>query len=112
MSNNFLELPLFSLTVGQFRELLSEFQTNNGGEVSEIMDKEECCRLTGYSVDAINKMISNNEIPYYKPKGRKKIYFRRCEIINWLFSNPIETKEQFLNRKDQELINRKGGCYN
>lgn len=102
------DLPLFNLTVGQFEELIAKHSlSNNSDGVPDILGKEEFCKLTGYSIDALNQMISKKDIPHYKPKNRKRIYFKRSEVIDWMLSNRIESKTEYLNRKDNEFINRK-----
>lgn len=103
-----LDSPLYSLTIREFVELLLSLPNNSNPEASEIMNKEECSALTGYSIEAINKMICNKEIPYYKPK--KKVFFRRSEVIEWIFSNRVGTKDEYLKTKDMALASRKGGC--
>ncbi|NDW09408.1 AlpA family transcriptional regulator [Dysgonomonas sp. 520] len=99
------DLPIAALTVRQFIDLLKIFFPSDSKEESEILDKDGFCELTGYSMDALNKMIQHNEVPYYKGQGRKKIYFKRSEILDWVFSGRVETKVEYLNRKDTEFVN-------
>lgn len=103
-------MPIAGLSIEQAEGLLLKFFSHNCNtqqEASEIMNKDQICELTGYSMDTLNKMIQRNEIPYYKSKGRKKIFFKRSEIIDWVFSNRIETQEEYLNRKDAEFVNNR-----
>jgi excisionase family DNA binding protein len=103
------ETPLAALTIGQFKELIvtmvqpqqiiqtkQEFSTDTFG-------KKECSKLTGYSVNTINKMICEKKIPYYKKNA--KVLFRRNEIEAWLLSNRVQTVEEFIEEKENQFCN-------
>ena len=40
------------------------------------------------------KMTHENNIPHYKPGG-KKIYFERMEINRWILKYPVRTDEEY-----------------
>lgn len=104
--------PIADLTLGQLKSILPsiiskclpEFPKNNN--VTEILTKTECADFTGFSINTINKYVSEKKIPYYK-KGAK-VLFRRDEVTEWLLSHRVQTVEEFCNSKDEELLNRKG----
>ena len=55
----------------------------------EILTLEEAALYLGQSKSSIYKLTSAKEIPYYSPGG-KKIYFRRSELDQWVFSSKVE----------------------
>ena len=106
------ETPLAALTIGQFKELMGTMvqpqpviQTKQES-FSDTFGKNECSQLTGYSVNTINKMICEKKIPYYKKNA--KVIFKRVEIEDWLLSNRVQTVEEFIEEKENQLSNGKG----
>ncbi|KAA6318277.1 hypothetical protein EZS27_031697, partial [termite gut metagenome] len=84
-------MPIAALSVKQFRELFV-INSPNEPEKRNILNKEECSELTGYSVYTINKLICDKQIPYYK--NRSKVFFQRNEIEDWMLSNRVETTKE------------------
>lgn len=105
------ETPIAALTVGQFKELIGTFvhkepdKQESKSEFPETFGKKECSLLTGYAVNTINKMICERTIPFYKKNAR--VIFKKSEIESWLLSNPIQTKEEFIEEAENNLINRR-----
>ncbi len=82
-------------------------QVATGG--SEVMNFEQCQKMTGFSKGLLYRMTSQREIPHYK-KG-KFVFFKRSEVENWLFECKIKTQEEI--EKEVELRKKqKGGCKN
>lgn len=106
------ETPLAALTIGQFKELIvtmvqpQQIIPTKQESFPDTFGKNECSQLTGYSVNTINKMICEKKIPYYKKNA--KVIFKRAEIENWLLANRIQTVEEFLEQKENQLSNGKG----
>ena len=103
------ETPLAALTIGQFKELIGKIvqpqpiiQTEQES-LTNTLDKKKCSLLTGYSVNTINKMICEKKIPYYKKNAR--VIFKKNEIESWLLSNRIQTVEEFIELKENQLSN-------
>lgn len=62
----------------------------------EILTIEEVADYLNLSKSAIYKMTSRKELPFYNPGG-KKIYFKRSDIENWVFSNKSSSVDEFEN---------------
>jgi predicted DNA-binding transcriptional regulator AlpA len=103
------ETPLAALTIRQFKELLVDMVKPQPISLSEqkvfpeTFGKKECSKLTGYSVNTINKKICEKKIPYYKKNAR--VIFKRNEIEDWLLSNRIQTVEEFIEQKENQFCN-------
>ena len=107
------ETPAVALLVGQqkeifkdvFRELLAEMGLNNNVAQIEILPdtirKPECSKLTGFSINTINRFICDKTIPHYKMNSR--VLFKRNEIEDWMLSNRIDTSAEFVSKKEVEL---------
>jgi len=85
--------PMTALSIGQLKDLidlvLKTNQVEKDAPLPEVFGKKVCSRITGYSVDSINKFICGRNIPYYKKNGR--VLFRRDEVLEWLLCNPVKT---------------------
>jgi excisionase family DNA binding protein len=55
-----------------------------------VLTIDDVTVLTGLSKFYIYKLISQREIPYFKPAG-KNVYFDRTEIENWMRRNRHNT---------------------
>ena len=88
--------PIAALTVGEFKilfeqlyvEITNKYEIN---KVNELFGKEVCSQFTGFSVNTLNKFISERKIPHYK-RGAKVI-FNRKEIEQWLLSNKVDNEK-------------------
>lgn len=103
------ETPLAALTIGQFKDLLGEMVkpqlvVQSKQELfPDTFGKNECSKLTGYAVNTINKMVSEKTIPFYKRNA--KVIFKKDEIEAWLLANRIQTVEEFIEEKENQLSN-------
>ena len=103
-------MPIAALSIGQFKELLSSMtiqsksnlnQHVNNEDFPETFGKEICSKMTGYKVNTISKMVSQRKMPFYKKNA--KVIFKRNEIHEWLLSNRIQTTEEYVSLKENEL---------
>ena len=62
-----------------------------------VLTMDEMAIYTGLSKSTLYKMTSRKEIKHYKPNN-KLIYFKRAEVEEWLFSNPINTDEEITQK--------------
>lgn len=103
------DTPLAALTIGQFKEIIGTVvqpQPNPQTKQELFPDtfgKKECSQLTGYAVNTINKMICEKAIPFYKRNA--KVIFKREEIEAWLLANRVQTVEEFIEEKENHLLN-------
>ncbi len=84
----------------EIKELLQKQNIHN----KEFLSLEETSDYLQLSSSCLYKMTSKQEIPFYRPGG-KKIYFRRIELDNWVLKsrvssiNDIELKvDNYLSR--------------
>lgn len=49
-----------------------------------VLTFEEACEYLGYKKSTLYKMVSKKILPFSKP--RKKIYFDRIALENWMLS--------------------------
>jgi len=101
--------PLAALNIGQFKELIGELTLQvprkQIDQLPETLGKDECSRLTGYSKNTINKMVSLRKIPHYKSGAR--VLFNRKEIMDWLLANRVPTAAEFVENNDRQLSQRR-----
>jgi excisionase family DNA binding protein len=72
-------------------------------EVNHPMDIKELSAYLNKSKSAIYTMTFSNKIPHYK--SGKKLYFKKSEIDEWIFSNKIKTNDD-IEREAMEYIRK------
>lgn len=75
----------------------------------DYLDINETSKYLRLSESALYKMTSRNEIPFYKPGG-KKIFFKRSELNKWIESGKKESNgevvdniETYLSRNSKSI---------
>jgi len=61
--------------------------------INEMLTTDEAAELMGISKSSLYKMTARNDLPTYKPGG-KKVYLKRTEIIEWLASQRHSSKAE------------------
>ncbi len=69
--------------------------------VDTLMAFDEACKFLDCSKSHLYKLTSTNQIPHYKPNG-KKIFFSRHELCAWIKRNPVKTVSEI----DQAAVDR------
>lgn len=71
-----------------------------------VLTMDEMVVFTGLSKSTLYKMTSSKKIKHYKPNN-KLIYFKRDEVEEWLFSNPISTDEEITQKATDYCYNKR-----
>lgn len=66
------------------------------------LDIQETAIYTGLKESYLYKLTSTQEIPHYKPRG-KKIYFNREELDEWLQQNRVKSNSEIEQATDNHL---------
>lgn len=76
-------------------------------EKYEILSLKEASEFLKLSMSCVYKLTSQKQIPHYIPGG-KRIYFKKSDLENWVFSNRINSDaemscefENYLSRKSK-----------
>lgn len=78
----------------------------------EILSVEEVAELTGLARQTIYTSVCKRLIPHFK--ARRKVYFKRSEILDWMLQDRRETKSKVAAKaadfiEAQKIKRRKGG---
>ena len=98
--------PITMMTVGQLRAAITECLQNagkmsNAEPVPELMDTAEVATLTDYSKSTIYQLTLTHQIPFHQPAhGRRKIVFKRPEILAWMQAEKIQTIDEYCNSQN------------
>ena len=95
-----LETPTRGRTMGLFMSMFKDILTRldrieekiNGASF-QLMSCEEAAKYLKVSKSHIYKLTSQNQIPYYKPHG-KKIYFNKGDMDGWIKHDRVLTKDE------------------
>jgi excisionase family DNA binding protein len=79
----------------------SEFQLTP----KEILTVEEVAELTGLAKQTIYTNVCKRLIPHYK--ARRKVYFKRTEIIEWMLQDRRKTHKEIRKEAADFIENRK-----
>ena len=76
----------------RIEKAIDNLSTNGSiASVNTPMDIKELATYLKMSVSAIYKFTSSSEIPHYK--SGKRLYFKKEEINEWIFSRKIKTND-------------------
>lgn len=85
------------------QEIRSQTKTLNLS-TREILNVDEAIAYLQLSRSCLYKKTSKKQIPYYKPLGCKRIYFRKAELEEWLLSNKVKTVAELENNTENYLL--------
>lgn len=71
----------------------------------EPLNIKQASKLLGLSVPTIYSKVSRREIPFFKPKGSKRLYFSKSELTDIIKSGRVKTTEEVY--QDAEIIIKK-----
>jgi excisionase family DNA binding protein len=103
-----VNVPLASLTVGQFLEIIkNNAQSNKLEPETERINIQHVEQLTGLSRSMLYKLSAKNEIPHRK--FGKRLVFMQSEIESWMESQttPKLNRDQKAAKHLAELATRK-----
>lgn len=69
----------------------------------EVLSLHEAAEFLKVSKSCLYKKTSQKQIPFYKPPGCKRIYFRKKELEEWLLSNKVKTVAELENNTENYL---------
>lgn len=82
---------------------LEKLLCENGVYLKDILTLEEGCYYMGFTKSTMYKLTSTEQIPHYKPNG-KKIFFKREELNNWLLRNKSCSIEELQQKANDFLL--------
>ncbi len=77
------------------RNLIEEIKiivSNQNILKKEFLTTDEASEYLRLSKSCLHKMTSKEEIPFYKPGG-KKIYFKRSELDQWVYNGKVKSTQ-------------------
>lgn len=87
--------------VQDLASVLAELQANTADTrrlallaSKDALTADEVSELYGIGKYYLYRLTMEKKIPFYKPNGRKKMYFSKQEIESWLLSNRVTTEQE------------------
>ena len=97
------------------KEILSAIEallnSKLGKVCSEYLDSQDACLFLGISKSTLYKKNLNKEIPYFKPKGSKKVYYKREDLIAYITACKLLSKEDIDQQATEFFTHKRGGSY-
>ena len=84
------------LFMSMFKDILTRLdriEEKMNGASFQLMSCEEAAQYLKVSKSHIYKLTSQDQIPYYKPNG-KKIYFNKGDLDGWIKHGRVLTKDE------------------
>jgi excisionase family DNA binding protein len=81
----------------EYLKTIKQLIIEQNREQKEALNFKEACEYLEVSSSHLYKLTSGGTIPFYKPNG-KKIYFKLCELNNWIFQNRCSTVSEIKKR--------------
>nr|WP_315167328.1 helix-turn-helix domain-containing protein [uncultured Flavobacterium sp.] len=69
----------------------------------DVLNLNEACTYLDISHSHLYKLTSQKQIPHFCPQG-KKLYFRRCELDEWLLRNRQDSIDEIETRAANYLL--------
>ena len=92
----------------QILEKLSKIESlYSQQQTMDILSFKEACKYLNLSASYLYKLTHKQQIPFYKPNG-KKIYFKRSELEAWLLRNRVKTTDEIEQDALEYVVNKKG----
>lgn len=103
---NLLSLNLRDMTQkDELLERLERIEKLVTSGLTNTLDVQACCMLTGFSRSYLYKLTSAKQIPHYK-RG-KLVFFDRAEIEGWLKAEKVKTTEEMAADADRILLRKR-----
>lgn len=74
----------------------------------ELLTIKETSELLGLSVPTLYSKVSRRELPVIKPKGTKRLYFSRSELMEFIHKGRIKTIDEVQSEAGGFINIRKG----
>ena len=97
---------LIKKTVSEEFEKASLTSTNAGNDLpkqSNLIYIEEASELLGLALSTIRKKCHYGKIPYHKPKGTKRLVFKRDVLLAWMESGKQDISPELAPESDLVL---------
>jgi predicted DNA-binding transcriptional regulator AlpA len=69
----------------------------------DFMNIDQVSSFVGLAKPSVYGLVHKQKIPYFKASSR--LYFKKSEIVNWITSSRVKTKQE-LNQMADEYISR------
>lgn len=73
-----------------------------------VLSFEEAARYLGFAESYLYKLTSSQQVPFYKPLG-KKLFFKREELDAWLLQNRTKTTTEINAAAADHVAGLRGG---
>jgi len=93
----------------QILEKLSKIESLYQQQSSiDVLSFKKACKYLNLSSSYLYKLTHSRQIPHYKPNG-KKLYFKQCELEDWLLRNRVKTADEIEQEAIDHTIKKKRG---
>lgn len=90
--------PTLQQVIDRLESVLTAIQSNKS-----ILNFEEAVAYTSLAASYLYKLTSTQQIPHYKPGG-KKIYFDRLELDNWLRQGRVSSLDEINAKASNHVV--------
>lgn len=87
---------------------IAQLLGNRLGSVGDYVDSQGACFILGISKSTLYKLNFRKAIPYYRPNGSKKIYFKLADLENYIAQNRLMSQAE-INAEASRFLDTKGG---
>lgn len=87
----------------EIKSLKGQIETLNLS-TKDILNVDEAIAYLQVSKSCLYSKTCQKQIPYYKPPGCKRIYFRKAELEEWLLSNKVKTVAELEDNTQNYLL--------
>jgi predicted DNA-binding transcriptional regulator AlpA len=75
----------------------------------DYLDSQDACFFLGISKSTLYKMNLRKELPYFKPRNSKKVYYLRTDLVEYITQNKLMSQAEITEHSINFLNKKKGG---
>lgn len=90
------------------KEEIEQIREIVGVGTKEVLTSDEAAQFLGVSKSNLYKLTMRRAIPHYKSASGRLVYFNRQELVGWMMSVKVATRQE-INDKAVAITSKKGG---
>lgn len=77
---------------------------------ADVFTVEQTAKVLDVSVAHVYRLTAARELPFYRGKGGKRMYFRKQDVVDYMLHERIASKEENAANTAAYIVRRKGGA--
>ena len=98
---------LENLITKSVQAAMKENHLLQGDDREKLLSVQEAAKFLNLATPTIYSMTSRGELPFLKPAGTKRVYFKKQDLVSWLEDGRRLTNKEAINQAGRHIKQRK-----